>query len=276
MLARRAFLLSGLALAGCEFFKSGDSGSVTGPSPEKGLPPVDPGSARQAPSPIGYSNVAVLDPGQASYILGHGHTLVQAECIPFDEGRDDLNKFDIARLRGIAQAARSVGGTFFLTFLNWNGLAQQRASEAWYRDRIQQIIQEVGPDNVWFEGVSEPGSTKHGTANRRKSLRFQEIALEMWPGVSVTNGGDFSAQMDDVHYCSYSSLLNGVKSASSRRINSTDCFPTLASHLSEAKVREVTRAAIARRANLIMYDTSNTSHNNDQVIKWMGEEIQNA
>lgn len=276
---RRRFLIStaGVALAGCaDWFDGGENGrptSPTGPtSPD--LPVVDPGS-RQAPSPIGYSNCAVLDPSQASYIFGHGHTLVQAECIPFDEGRDELGKFDINRLRGIAQAARSAGGTFFLTLLNWNGLAQQRASEQWYRDRIQQIIQEVGVDNIWFEGISEPGNGKHGFSRRQKSIDFQKIALEMWPGVTVQNGDDVSARLRDVHHCRYDALLAGVRRGGST-INSTDCTPILASHLSEAKVREVTRAAIAKRATLIMYDTSNIDHQNDAVIKWMGEEIRSA
>lgn len=267
---RRDLLAYGgaLLLGGCaDWFKGSDSGGTGGGPTEPDLPTVDP-EFRTAPSPIGYSNVAYLTHHSADYILGHGMTIVQAEAVPFDE---DISTFDILRLKRIADVCRQRSATFFVTLVNWNGRRQREASTSWFRDRVRQISQEVGPSQVWFESVSEPDQSP-------KANEWQRIAAEEWPGFLVGNGpggrGTPAVRSDlvDWHYCSYDDMARNIGNGG--RLHSTDCTPVLASNLNERQVREVTRKAVASRAKLILYDTNNTPTQNDRVIKWMGEEIQ--
>lgn len=263
---RRHFLYTagGLLLTACSGDGCDKDRGGTGPSPTK--PKVT------APSPIGYSNVATLTANDVNLMAGYGLTLVQAEMIPFDEGRDDVTVIKhFPRIKDAVNAARKAGLTSFLTLVNWNGPAQKSQSTQWFRDLYQKTLQEIGPAGVWLEGVSEPDAGG-------KSQEWIAIA-RAWPGVKVVNGpgGHGSAGGGDIldwHYCDYAGLLSGVRSTD--RLHSTDCGPVLGSHLNEAQVREVTQAAVDARRKLIIYDTSNAPGLNVNVVKWMASVIQEA
>jgi hypothetical protein len=244
---------------------------------EGGLPtePTAPPAPRRAPSPIGYSNVATLNAAEARAILAAGLTLVQAEAIPFGRGPE---AFDVGRLRAIADVVRQHTATFLLTVVNWNGAPQRSA--ALVRRLTRAVREHVGIAQVWLEGVSEPD----GSA---EALAAQRAAADEWPGTLVGNGpggrGTPAVRADivDWHYCSYVTLLDGVRTRGDR-LHSTDCTPILASEgtnvlrvalLSQAQVREVTRAAIDRRRRLILYDTSHAPAANLHVVRWMSEEL---
>jgi len=247
---------------------------------EKSKGPTDPGGGskspeggKRAPVEIGLSNVASCDASEADRVLSEGFTLVQAEALPFSQGWES---FDINRLRGIAGMARGHGATFLLTVVNANGDPQLRLHEdhrpanAFWRDVLRRIAGEIGTD-IWLEGVSEPWVGGRGKA-RERTLQWQEIAVREWPGVKVVNGDDFRGDVLDVHHCSFSRLLSGIRS-SPNQLNSTDCTPVLASSLGEARIRQATREAIDRRARLILYDTSNAPGLNLDVLRWMSEEL---
>lgn len=265
LLNRRTFVysLAGLALAACD--RSCDRDSVSGPDPTTTGPVI------KAPSPIGYSNVAVLSAADVNVMAAAGLTLVQAEMIPFvgrDGGSADW-KPHFPRIKAAVQAARAHGMTSFLTLVNWNGHQQREQPNSWFEELLDRVIHEIGPSGVWLEGVSEPSDI-----NRAKAERWMRLAIDRWPGLKVANGkhGPLPRGYDlvDWHYCSYRDLLDGVKNRSDR-LHSTDCTPALASNLNENEVKEVTREAIQRRRKLILYDTFNTPSTNLTVIRWMGE-----
>jgi len=254
------YTLSGLALAACD--KSCDKDTLTGTSP---TPPII------APSPIGYSNVATLNASDVNMIAGLGLTLVQAEMIPFrpDGGDTNIDKH-FGRISEAVAAARRAGIIFFLTLVNWNGASQRAQSDSWFYSMVDRVAGQLGPGNIWLEGVSEPDT------NDAKARRWIEYALSRWPGTKVINGhggrGNYpGGDILDWHYCDYPSFLSGVKTTD--RLHSTDCTPILASNLSEAQVREITREAINHRRKLILYDTFNAPGTNANVVRWMGEAL---
>jgi hypothetical protein len=262
---RRVFL-AGLGLAVIACGKSGSDFVPSGPTEDS--TPGGP-SAGKAPSPIGYSHVARLNAGQAEEVFGAGLTLVQAEACPFNQGAP---AFDAGRLRGIAEVTRRYGGTFFLTLVNWNG-RERHESTGWFRDRVTEILDKVGPSNVWFEGVSEPDPADP------KALAWQRAAREMWPGILVGNGpggrGTPAVRSDvvDWHYCNINDLIRNI---GANRLHSTDCTPALASNISEDSIRKATRAAVSARARFILYDTFDSHQHRPDVIRWMAEELPRA
>lgn len=257
---RRAFVLGTLALAACKgraLPSDPSDGGIAAPPPVSG--------SKRARSPIGYSQVNRMDGTQARRIVDSGLTLAQ-----YDSGPSGWN---LARLRDAANVMRTVGGTLFVTASNWNGTDDRAEPESVFRDRINGLIQTVGPGNVWLVGVSEPDGSV-------ASLRNQRIAREMWPGTLVANGlgGRGSdpvggATVLDWHYCSVEDLLANVSRGD--RLHSSDCSPALASNWSELEVREATKRALRFASKLILYDTHAVPVNTE-VLRWMADEVRQS
>ena len=236
---RRTFLWGSVAVALGACGRKGRSGggATSGPTPP---------SPRRAPSPIGYSHVMRLDGPNAAQVSAAGLTLVHAE--PFNH--DTL--IGLPQVRAAADVMRAAGGTTLVTVVNVNARNATEWTDADFDAAVRQVIDVVGPSNVWLEAVS------NGEANYRG---WQDRAKTMWPGEVV-----FS-----LHPCDLDQARSLLSPA---RVVVSDCTPILASTVSEADVKDVTRLALERRAIWLWYDTVPSVPWNPHVVRWMGEEVQ--
>ena len=133
---------------------------------------------------------------------------------------------NLAAAREFVSARRRCPIVTFINVVNWNNETAREQPDEWFEARVDEIVAEIGPDQVILGAVSEPDGSP-------KTYRWTELARSKWPGKFVTPGvrheltllaeGDFN----DAHYCDLERLRADVAIPTPRRIFSTDCSPIL-------------------------------------------------
>lgn len=221
------------------------------------------GQAPPAKTLIGYGLVNhwfEIDPAKlADALADRGLNTTEIEYVPWfdDLGRQGLSsRTDVEAARLFVKAMRRRSVSTLISVVNWNGEAQRAQDDAWYRTRICEIRDRVGTPNVLLLPISEPDDRDP------KCMRWQQIAIEEWPGTLVANGpfgrGEAlfaHAAYTDWHWCKD---FTGENVRPQPFINNTDCRPVL--NPGPERAAAMASAALNHAANFLVYD-------------WDGEEI---
>lgn len=270
-------LLAEPAAAGCGGGGGGDSGAGPG-----GPPPPPP--VKRAETLIGYGVVNhwnLVDPKAfADLLYSNGLTLTEIEYTDIDpDGCGGVPAASpIAEAVEFVGAMRSRGITTFANVGNWNNCSFRKQSDAWFRARVDELVSQVGADQVILSAVSEPGAKPK---DDRKTRGWTQYAGDHFPGplalpsigVSEPYFKGIGYEYIDSHFCRSESLLATLKKGRANVLPNTDCRPLVASSLSMAEVAKFTRAAIDGHSNLLIYGYLDASPRVD-LIEAMGAEVQ--
>lgn len=218
------------------------------------------------PQLIGYGLVngwPYVDHSRLADLLGAaGLTLTGIEYVPWFDASGaagESTRTDVTAAARLVRAMRPRNITTFINIVNWNGQGQRAQSDQWFRERVVEIREQVGADQVLLQAVSEP----HTNIPNDKARRWQQMARQEWPGQFVVYAESgvspvpfFAGAYDylDVHHCSYESMLDHMRTYGPRVIANTDCTPLLARNLGADRAARLVRHAIDHRTNLLIYD----------------------
>lgn len=274
---RRSFLLGGLALA--THGPAGPLASATATvvaDPSLATTPLVP--SRRASILIGYGVVNHwhgVDAAQLAILLAHnGLTLTEIEYVAWFDADGESGRSlrtDVDAAERFVNVMRTSEVTTLISLVNWNSQAPRQAPRAWFLDRLREIRDRIGPARVLLLPVSEPD----GSA---KSIEWQELALQEWPGPTVLNGrggrGEplvVGGQYVDWHWCQdFTPETVRVVTAGRSTINNTDCTPVL--NPGPVRVARMARAALDRGAHFLVYD-GRGSVIDEAVILALGAEV---
>lgn len=234
----------------------------------------------RAPVLIGYGVVNLwhtIDPSRlAGLLYSAGCTLTEIEYIPWfskaaRQGQSVETHVKLARR--FVQEMRNRDIITLISLVNWNGEAQRRQDDDWFRAHVREISRVIGPEKVILLGVSEPSGEEGG-----KAYRWMRYVLEDWKGKKAANGDGGRGEPRisgfdyvDWHHCkdfddnSVRLLTAGVPT-----VNNTDCTPVL--NPGPERVRAMARVALKRRAHFLVYGFKDDVID-EEVIRALGEEI---
>lgn len=228
---------------------------------------------------IGYglvNNWFRIDPNALGELLSrNGLTLTGIEYVPWfdEEGRKALSlKTDLEAAKRFVRVMRVYHITTLISVVNWNSEVSRKASTEWFLDRVREIRDQIGTNQILLLPVSEPDGSS-------KSREWQESALKEWPGKKVLNGPGgrgrpmISGKVDylDWHWCTdFDPSTVKTTEAGLEVINNTDCTPVI--NPGPIRAGQMTRAAIDKKAHFLVYDFDGTKID-EQVIEAMGAAI---
>jgi hypothetical protein len=231
---------------------------------------------------IGYglvNNWFRIDPSELGELLSrNGLTLTGIEYVPWldEEGRKGLSlRTDVEAAKRFVKVMRTYHITTLISVVNWNTEAPRKASTEWFLDRVREIRDQIGTNQVLLLPVSEPDRSN-------KSREWQELALKEWPGGKVLNGPGgrgrpmISERADylDWHWCSdFDQSTIKTTEDGFEVINNTDCTPVI--NPGPTRAAKMTRAALDKKAHFLVYDFDGVKID-EQVIQAMGAAIQRA
>ncbi len=263
VLNRRAFI-------GASLYAAWQSPSVLAASP----------SSSRAPILIGYGVVNLwhrIDADELAGLLTEaGCTCTEIEYVAwFDErGRKgSSSETRVALAKRFVNAMRRQRITTLISLVNWNGEAQRRQSDAWFQERVREISEQIGPEQVILLGVSEPDGQEGGKAHR-----WMAYAMEQWKGLKAAcgDGGRGAPQVKgfdyvDWHHCEdFTEATVRHQTAGAPTINNTDCGPVI--NPGPARARAMARIAFKRAAHFLIYGFDDQAADK-AVIRVLGEEL---
>ncbi|MBI5603389.1 MAG: hypothetical protein HY879_08525 [Deltaproteobacteria bacterium] len=222
------------------------------------------------------NNWSRIDPNALGELLSrNGLTLTGIEYVPWfdEEGRKGLSRrTDLEAAKRFVKAMRTYHITTLISVVNWNSEGSSKASTEWFLDRIREIRDQIGINQVLLLPVSEPDGSS-------KSREWQELALKEWPGKKVLNGPGgrgrpmISGKVDylDWHWCTdFDPSTVKTTEAGLEVINNTDCTPVI--NPGPVRAGQMTRAALDKKAHFLVYDFDGMKID-EQVIEAMGAAI---
>jgi len=255
--------------------------AALGASQRRSGPPRYPRPARHAPVLIGYGLVNLwhtIDPERlAGLLYSAGCTLTEIEYVAWfnDAARKGQSiEARVEAARKHVQAMRKPNITTFISLVNWNGEAQRKQDDGWFRARLKEIVDRIGTDRVIVLGVSEPDGSEGG-----KAYRWMRYAIEEWKGRKAANGdagrGDprvAGFDLVDWHHCSdFDDQSVRLATAGKPTLNNTDCGPVV--NPGPDRARAMARVALQRGAHFNVYGFDDAEID-EAVIAALGEEIQ--
>ena len=269
-LSRREFIVAG---AGLTIIKGAGRSSRKNPSPP----------AKRASVLIGYGLVNLwhtIDCHElADLLYSAGCTMTEIEYVAwFNEaarkGRSIETHVELAKTFVDAMRRRNI--TTMISLVNWNAEAVRQQDDAWFQERLNEIIHSIGTKKVMLMGVSEPNADENG-----KAYRWMEYTVKEWKGLKIANGdngrGDPTVKgfdLVDWHWCGdFDAKSVRLLTAGKPTINNTDCWPVL--NPGPDRTRTMAQAALQRKANFNVYGFNDTKIDED-VIHVLGECIRDA
>ncbi|MDR7492357.1 MAG: hypothetical protein QN122_13025 [Armatimonadota bacterium] len=171
---------------------------------------------------------------------------------------------DVGAAARLVAAMRAEGIVTFINVVNWNVAVQRCQDDDWFRARVVEIRETIGPDRVILQGVSEPRSTKGECPDHfEKADRWQHIARAEWAGAFAVAGQwpgprpqTVQVPYDylDLHYCDFPTMLARMAAGGRDRIHNTDCTPLVAAHLTAPRAARLVRQARRFGTHLLVYD----------------------
>jgi hypothetical protein len=163
-----------------------------------------------------------------------------------------------------------------ISLVNWNAEAVRKQEDAWFQERLDEVIRRIGTKQVIMMGVSEPDGSEDG-----KAYRWMQYALKEWKGIKVANGdggrGDphvSGFDYVDWHWCDDCDAQTvRLLTAGKPTINNTDCWTTL--NPGPTRAQAMAMAALKRKANFHIYGFHDTKID-EGIINVLGECIKNA
>jgi hypothetical protein len=235
----------------------------------------------RAPLLIGYGVVNhwhAIDPSRfANLLYSAGCTLTEIEYIPWfnKSAREGQSiETDVKLAHRFIQEMRKRSVMTLISLVNWNGEAQCRQEDDWFRAHVREISRTIGPEKVILLGVSEPNGEEEG-----KAYRWMRYVLEEWRGTNAANGdgGRGAPRISgfdyvDWHHCKdFDERSVRLLTAGVPTINNTDCTPVL--NPGPERVQAMARVALKRRAHFLVYGFKDEAVD-EEVIRVLGEEIQ--